>query len=98
MGWFRRKSNDAVYAERIYQALVEHELGDMTPEKLRLPNNMHQRYREKALLYREAWVLVSIATEANDPQLRRVMLEWSRLIQEKRTSRGGRDDSPDHVM
>jgi hypothetical protein len=98
MGWFRRKSEDTVYAERIYQALVERELGDMTPEKLRLPDNVHQRYQEKALLWREAWVLVGIATMAHDSQLRRVMLELSRIIQAKRARRGVRDANPDQVM
>jgi hypothetical protein len=78
--------------------LVERELGDMTPEKLRLPNNMHQQYREKALLYREAWALAGMATAAKDPQLRQVMKELQSVVQAKRISRGVRDASPDQVM
>jgi hypothetical protein len=51
LGWFRRKSNERVKAERIYKTLVERELGDMTPERLRLPKATHRRYRQKALLW-----------------------------------------------
>ena len=49
--WFPKY--ETAYAERIYERLAQRERGDMTIEKLRLPREEIQRYREKALLYRE---------------------------------------------
>ena len=45
-GWFYKY--ETVYAGRIYEALGERALSDMTPERLRLPEEKIQRYREKA--------------------------------------------------
>ena len=44
---FRKKPNEKLYAERIYEALADGEIGDMTAEKLRLPKETHARYGEK---------------------------------------------------
>ena len=58
VGWFYKY--ETVYAERIYEALAERELGDMTPERLQVPEEKIQRYREKALLYREGMSLCAL--------------------------------------
>jgi hypothetical protein len=98
MGWFRRKTDDEIYAERIYRALVDRELGGMTPEKLRIPTNMHARYREKALHYREICALAAIATLAQDTRLRGVMGALVSLVQAKRARRGLGSASRDEAM
>jgi hypothetical protein len=50
------------YAQRIYTALpAADSLGDMTPEKLRIPPAAMQRYFEKALLQRETTCFVCSA-------------------------------------
>jgi hypothetical protein len=97
MAWFRKKSVETIYAERIYEGLVGPEdLGDMTPQRLRLPTNTHERYREKSLFYREAWALAALATVASAQKLDPVLWELKRLIQAKRAKRG--TSSPDEPI
>ena len=95
MGWFRKRPHETVYAERIYEALAERELGDMTPEQLRLPKETHRRYREKALLYRESMSACALMVIANkDPGLKPVLREYKGILEAKRAARGlrpGRD-------
>jgi len=98
MSVFTPKTDETVYAERIYDALVVRELGDMTAEKLQLPSSTHQRYREKTLYYKEAWALAALATLASGGQLRRVMAELEYLVQSKRSHRGVIDASPEQAM
>ena len=75
MEWFPKY--ETVYAERIYEALAARELGDMTPEKLRLPTEKIQRYREKALLYREGSSVCALLEIANkNPKLLPVLREY----------------------
>jgi len=89
MGWFRKKPYETVYAERIYKALVDRKLGDMTPERLRLPKETNRRYREKALLYREAMSLCALLERANiDPKLLPVLREYKGVLAAKRVGRG----------
>jgi hypothetical protein len=97
MGWFRKKSNERVYGERIYQALAVQELGDLTPERLRLPEQTHRRYREKALLFREdmtACALLLIADK--DRALMPVLREYKGLLEVMRVGRG-LQPSPDVI-
>jgi len=87
--WFGRKSHETVYAERIYEAFVDDEMGDMTPDKLRVPKEALRRYQEKALFHREAFAFAALAKAAtNDPLLLRVLMELERLIVTKRSGRG----------
>ena len=85
--WFRKY--ETAYAERIYEALAERELGDMTPEKLRLPLEKIQRYRQKALLYREGSSICALLEMANkDPKLLPVLREYVDFLEAKRVGRG----------
>lgn len=85
--WFPKYKT--VYAERIYEALAERELGDITPEKLRLPKEKIQRYREKALLYREGSSICALLEIANkDPKLLPVLHEYVDFLEAKRVGRG----------
>jgi hypothetical protein len=57
-----------VYAERLYEAFVDRELGDVTPERLLLPKQTHRRYHEKTLLCREGMSACALMVVANkDP-------------------------------
>jgi hypothetical protein len=98
LGWFRRKSNERVKAERIYKTLVERELGDMTPERLRLPKATHRRYRQKALIYREAWCICALAVLAHDLHLRGVLAELVAIVEAKRIRRGLRTFGIGYLM
>jgi hypothetical protein len=85
--WFPKYKT--VYAERIYGALAERELGDMTPEKLRLPKEKIQRYREKALFYREGSSVCALLEIANKhPELLPVLREYVGFVEAKRIGRG----------
>jgi len=63
--WFRKKPNEKLYPERIYEALADGEIGDMTAEKLRLPKETRARYGEKTLHYREAVTLCALMDVAD---------------------------------
>jgi hypothetical protein len=52
MGWFSKKTYEKAYAERLYEALAVPELGDMTPERLRLPKQTPAIPREGTVLSR----------------------------------------------
>jgi hypothetical protein len=95
---FAQKSDETIYAERIYEAFAEQNLVNMPPEKLRLPKETHRRYREKALLYREAWSLCALNEMANDLQLRPVLRELEGVVEAKRARRGLRDLNREQVM
>jgi hypothetical protein len=66
MGWFSKKPAwEDTYAQNIYQAFVaSDELGEMTPEKLRIPTAALQRYHDKALLQREMLSFVALMSSA----------------------------------
>jgi len=98
LGWFRRKSDERVKAERIYKSLVVRERGDMTPQRLRLPKGTHKRYRQKALFYREAWCLCALAVVAHDLHLRAVLAELVDVVEAKRIRRGLRTYSRGYLM
>jgi hypothetical protein len=87
VGWFYKY--ETVYAERIYEALAERELGDMTPEKLQVPEEKIQRYREKALLYREGMSLCALLEIVKKvPKLLPVLREYEGLLEAKLLGRG----------
>lgn len=98
LGWFRRKSDERVKAERIYKSWVQRERGDMTPERLGLPRATHKRYRQKALFYREAWCLCALAVVAHDLHLRAVLAELVDIVEAKRTRRGLRTYGRGYLM
>ena len=85
--WFPKY--ETVYAERIYEALAARELGNMTPQKLRLPTEKMQRYREKALLYREGGSICALLEITNkNPKLLPVLREYVDFLEAKRVGRG----------
>jgi hypothetical protein len=85
--WFPKY--ETVYAERIYEALAERELDDMTPEKLRLPKEKIERYREKALLYREgSSICVLLEIVNKHPELLPVLREYVGFVEAKLIGRG----------
>ena len=85
--WFYKY--ETVYAERIYEALGKRELGDMTPESLQLPEEKIQRYREKALLYREGRSLCALLEIVNkDLKLLPVLREYEGFLEAKLVGRG----------
>jgi hypothetical protein len=98
LGLFRKKSNEKIKAERIYRTMIGRELGDMTPRRLRLPKGMYRRYRQKALVYREAWCLCALAVLAYDPHLRDVLAELVTIVETKRTRRGLRNMGIGYLM
>ena len=86
-GWFYKY--ETVYAERIYEALGKRELGDMTPESLRLPKEKIQRYREKVLLYCEGRSLCALLEIVNkDLKLLPVLREYEGFLEAKLVGRG----------
>jgi hypothetical protein len=95
MAWFRKKPSwETAYAERIYESLAApDDLGDITPEKLRVPTAAYQQYRDKALLQREAMcftalILVSGDKEHKGPSLLPVLREFSCILEAKLAARG----------
>lgn len=85
--WFPKY--ETAYAERIYERLAQRERGDMTIEKLRLPREEIQRYREKALLYREDSSVCALLEIANrDPKLLPFLHEYVGFLEAKRVDRG----------
>jgi hypothetical protein len=98
LGWFRRKSDERLKAERIYKTLVQREPGDMTPRRLGLPKATHKRYRQKALFYREAWCVCALAVVAHDLRLRAVLAELVDVVEVKRTRRGLRNFGRGYLM
>jgi hypothetical protein len=73
---------EETYARRIHTALPEADaLGEITPEKLRVPPAAIQRYREKSLLTREALCFVAFSSVANaETKLPPVLLAYARLV------------------
>lgn len=73
------------YAENIYGGLVGGEkLGDITPERLRIPLASYRQYEEKDLLLRELMVFVALMVAANKdtvPEL--VLRQFGHLLVSK---------------
>jgi hypothetical protein len=93
MAWFSKKPSwETVYAERIYESLAaSDDLGEITPEKLRVPTAAYRQYRDKALLQREAMCFVALMVSADKdkaPNLLPVLREFSRVLEAKLTARG----------
>ena len=85
--WFPKY--ETAYAERIYEMLVRRERGDMMMEKLRLPKDKIQRYREKALLYREDSSVCALLEIANrDHKILPLLHEYVALLEAERVGRG----------
>jgi hypothetical protein len=89
LGWFKRKSYDKlVYAERLYTAFVDRQIGKLTPERLHIQNGMWAQYEAKALFYREAWCICAHSAVARKLDLFPVLAELDGLVQAKRAARG----------
>jgi hypothetical protein len=83
------------YAERIHAMLpAADSLGDMTPEKLRLPRSAVSRFHEKGLLTREAICFVALSLVAKPhTKLPPVLMAYTRLVTRRRSARGTLADS-----
>jgi hypothetical protein len=91
MGWFSKKPSwEETYAQNIYKAFViDDDLGDMTPARLRIPAAAMQRYFDKATLQREAMCFVALMSSAGpETNLRPVMMAFSRLLSKNIAARG----------
>jgi hypothetical protein len=90
MGWFSKTPSwEETYAQNIYTAFVAaDDLGEMTPEKLRIPAAALPRYLDKALLQREAMCFVALMCASPETNLRPVMMAFSRLLSRSMAARG----------
>jgi hypothetical protein len=93
MSWFSRKPSwERQYAENIYDGLVGgKKLGDITPERLRIPLMSYRRYEEKDLLLRELTAFMALMVAADKdkaPELLPVLGEFGRLLVSKLAARG----------
>jgi hypothetical protein len=86
LGWFRKKPNEKLYAERIYE-VADGEIGDMTAEKLRPPKETRAPYGEKTLLYRDAVTLCALLEVADKQPTtpHPVLREYENLLEAKLT-------------
>jgi len=93
MGWFSKKPSwEVMYAQRLYDAFAaSDDLGEMTPQRLRIPLASYRRYADKALSQREIFcfvALMSAASPVQRPNLQLVMMAFSRLLEGKFRDRG----------
>jgi|RhiMetdeSRZDD1v2_1073273.scaffolds.fasta_scaffold83803_3 hypothetical protein len=67
MGWFSRNPSwERQDAERLYEGLVGgKKLGDITPERLRIPLASYRQYEEKDLLQRELTAFMALMVSAD---------------------------------
>jgi hypothetical protein len=86
---------EETYAERIYAALpAADNLGNMTPEKLRIPRAALFRFNNKSLRMREAICFVALSLVAKPhTKLPPVLMAYTRLVMRKRKARGTLADS-----
>ena len=87
---FRKKPNEKLYAERIYEALADGEIGDMTAKNCGCLKRHTLDTAKKTLHYREAVTLCALL-EVGDKQpatLHPVLREYENLLEAKRTGRG----------
>jgi hypothetical protein len=86
----RGKSWEETYAARIHMALpAADELGEMTPEKLRIPPAALSRFNDKGLLMREAICFVAFSSVANpETKLPPVLMAYARLVAQRLNERG----------
>jgi hypothetical protein len=81
MAWFKKKrslrTSPVLIADLLYQNFVEeHDAGAM-PEAYRLPEAVHERFRQKVLLYREANVLLALLAWAKSSRFRSMSASYS---------------------
>jgi hypothetical protein len=83
------------YAERIHATLPAADiLGDITPEKLRIPRGALFRFNDKSLLTREAICFVALSLVAKPhTKLPPVLMAYTRLVTRRRNARGTLADS-----
>jgi len=84
------RSWEETYATRIHMALPESDqLGEMTPEKLRIPSAALNRFYERALLMREAICFVAFPLVASpETKLPPVLMAYARLVAQRLNARG----------
>jgi hypothetical protein len=85
MSWFKKKrslrTSPILIADLLYQILVEENNPHAAPEVYRLPEAVHERFRQKVLLYREANVLLALLTSAKeDPLFEQPLQEYERNL------------------
>lgn len=86
----RSKSWEDTYAARIHEALPKSDhLGEITPEKLRIPTAALKRYFDKALLTREAICFVAFSSVANpETKLPPVLMAYANLVADRLNESG----------
>jgi hypothetical protein len=64
MSWFKKKRSLRIspipLADLAYQIQVEEDNPQAAPERYHLPETVHERFRQKVFLYREANVLLAL--------------------------------------
>jgi hypothetical protein len=91
MGWFSKTPSwEETYAQNIYKAfVVADEIGELTPEALRIPTAALERYSDKARIQREAMCFVALMSSAGpETNLRPVMMAFSKLLTKNMATRG----------
>jgi hypothetical protein len=93
MGWFSRNPSwERQYAERLYDGLVGgKKLGDITPERLRIPLASYRQYEEKDLLQRELTAFMALMVSADKdkvPELLPMLREFGHVLVSKLAARG----------
>ena len=68
-------------ADHLHQILVEEDNPQAAPEKYHLPEAVHEHFRRKVLLYREANVLLALLKWAKkDPLFEQLLQEYERIL------------------
>jgi hypothetical protein len=75
MSWFNRprdrrlKLDPVKLADMLHRMLAEEQTPDTVPEAYYLPEFVHEAFRERMLLYREALLLKALVSQADDDSL-----------------------------
>jgi hypothetical protein len=85
MSWFKKKrslrTSPILIADLLYQNFVEEHNPGAMPEAYRLPEAVHERFRQKVFLFREANVLLALWVWAKqDPLFEEPLHEYERIL------------------
>jgi hypothetical protein len=85
MSWFKKKRSlrisPILFADLLYQNWVDEDNPQAAPQKYHLPEAVHERFRQKVFLYREANVLLALWIWAKqDPLFEQPLHEYERIL------------------
>ena len=85
MSWFKKKRSlrisPILLADLAYQIQVEEDNPQAAPERYHLPESVHERFRQKVFLYREANGLLALWNWAKqDPAFEEPLHEYERIL------------------